>query len=111
MISFFDDPTIVENEDIVGIHDGLQTVGNDQDCFILHQLVDGFLNKHFIFRIKTCCRFIQKYDRRVGKDRSCNRDPLLLSSRKSGTAFTYHRVIAVRKRKDKVMTGSGRPRS
>ena len=52
MSSLFLYPTVLQDDDAVGIFYGLEPVGNGNDGASFNQRVDGFLYFHFIFGVK-----------------------------------------------------------
>ena len=62
-------------------------VGDDQRRPVLHYALDGLLDKLLGLGVDRARRFVQDQDRRVERQRPCERDKLLLPDRKPGTAF------------------------
>ena len=56
-----------------------------------------------IFRVNARCGFIKNDDIGVFKYRASDRNALLFTARKRGSALTDHRVIAIRQRHDEIV--------
>ena len=59
MSSLFLYPTVLQDDDAVGIFYGLEPVGNGNDGASFNQRVDGFLHLHFIFWVERGGSFVQ----------------------------------------------------
>lgn len=68
----FDDATLVEHEDKIGIADGGKTMCNDDARATLHQANHGLLDVHFCSRIDIGRGFIEDEDGGIGQGGSCN---------------------------------------
>ena len=58
MAALFDNLSMFEDEDKVGVST-VETVGDDEACTSLHQLVETFLDKDFAAGVDIAGRFIQ----------------------------------------------------
>lgn len=52
MVAFFDDLSVVEDDDFVGAADGGEAVGDDEDGALAGDVVDGFLDIEFGFGVE-----------------------------------------------------------
>ena len=68
MRAFFLYPSAFQDDDPVGIPDGLEPVGNGNNGPPFDQGVDGLLHLQFIFGIERGGRFVQQDDRCVLED-------------------------------------------
>ena len=59
MAALFDNLSMFEDEDKVGVSHCRETVGDDEACTSLHQLVETFLDKDFAAGVDIAGRFIQ----------------------------------------------------
>lgn len=57
--AFFDQSSLVQNEDAVHMPDGEQAMRDDDACPTLHQALEGFLNQRLSFRVHTRRRFVE----------------------------------------------------
>ena len=107
MAAPFDDPTGVQHDDFVGIHDGRQPMGDNQrrpaDC----NHVEFSLDRFFRLGIQRRCRFIEDQDRRILQERTSNSDSLLLATRQFKASLTDPGFVSIRQPRDKFMQMSG----
>ena len=69
MIARLQYPPVLHDKDGICIFDCLQTVGYDEACSPLHEVVEALLDMHLRHRIDTRCRLIQNQD--VGVLENC----------------------------------------
>ena len=65
-----DNLSIVQYEDLIGLDDGVQSMGNDDDGLVSDQFGDRLLHVGFVLRIERCCRFIKQYDGSILQNRT-----------------------------------------
>src|SRR6266481_9986551 len=79
--SALDDLPLVEYENQVGVHDGRETVSDDEHRSSGEQTIDGLLNETLRFSIERGRRFIEDEQRRIDEKRASNRQSLTLTAR------------------------------
>ena len=94
---------VVNDQNLIGILDGIQTVGDYEKCLALYQFRDGLLNIAFVISIYACGSFIQNDDRGIFQDAACNRDALLFTAGECSTAFTNYGLESIRQRHDEII--------
>lgn len=72
---------IRNNNNLLCISDRFQPMSNNNNRFILCQLLNGLLEFCLVFRVYTACCFIQNYDRGILQDSPRNRNTLLFAAR------------------------------
>lgn len=82
MASTLNDALAVDDDDLVGIPDGGETVGDGDGGAVSGELLQAFLDVAFTFIVQGAGGLIQDQDRRIFKEYPGNGDPLLLSARK-----------------------------
>ena len=76
---FYDFP-MVQHQDLAGILDGGEPVGDDEGCPPYHEPVQGFLDDPFAFRIQGRSGFVQNQDPGIFQDGPGNGDALALAA-------------------------------
>ena len=97
MGSLLGDAPLLDHNNIVGMADGRQAVGNDDGCFALCQAAEILLNGAFRFRIDRAGRFIQDQHRGVFQYGAGDAQPLALPPRKFDAPFPHNAFISIRK--------------
>jgi hypothetical protein len=96
MPSALDDLAALDHQDRIGMHDGVQAVGDDDGGAALAQMLDRLLHLLFGFRIQRCGCFIEQDDRRVLDQRAGDRDALPLAAGKLRAMLADRGVVAER---------------
>lgn len=65
MRAFFNNLSIVNDNDFVGVLNGRQAMGDNKNGTILHQVVNGFLNHGFRLVVQCGSRLVQNDNRRI----------------------------------------------
>ena len=65
MAAAFGDAAAFEDEDLVGVADGGEAVGDDEARAVFHQMVEGFLDETLGGGVNTGGGFVEDEDRRV----------------------------------------------
>ena len=73
MGSFFDNLTVVDDQDLIGIADCAQAVGDDKTGAPLHQPQERLLDACFGACVNAARCFVENQDARVGEDGASNR--------------------------------------
>jgi hypothetical protein len=75
-----DDAAVVHDQDLVGVHDGGETVRDDQRGVAAGDAVQLGLDRFLRFRVERRGRLVEDQDARVLQDRARDRDALLLAA-------------------------------
>ena len=95
MRAALDDPAVVEYHDNVGVHDGREAVGDDEDGSVLHQHIHAALNDRLGSRVDRAGCLVEDHNGGIGDGGTRDGDKLSLTLRKVGTVSRDHGVIAV----------------
>lgn len=79
VVASFDNTSVLQNHDCVGISDGGQTVCNDKYGTSVHQCIHTALNDCFGTGINAGSSFVQNEYRRIGNSGSCDGKQLALT--------------------------------
>jgi hypothetical protein len=90
----FDDATVFDDEDLVGLADGGEAVGDDEGGASLHEEVEAGLDEGFGFGVEGAGGFVEDEDARVGEDGARDRDALALAAGELDAAFADDGVVA-----------------
>src|ERR1700682_4866590 len=101
-----DDLAALDHQNGVGIHDGVQAMGDDDGGAVLAEMLDRLLHLLFGFGIKRRGRLIEQDDRGVLDQRAGHRDALALATGELRTMLADRRVIAEREAHDELMRAS-----
>eukprot|EP00042_Codosiga_hollandica_P025532 m.114807 g.114807 ORF g.114807 m.114807 type:complete len:403 (-) comp51902_c0_seq1:1871-3079(-) len=91
----FRDHASVQDQNAITLHDGVQAVGNSQDCTLPKLCFDGFLNESVCLHIASSSRFIK--DQNLGFAQHCpsKTDKLTLANTEILSSFVHGRVKSV----------------
>ena len=92
----FDDPALVEHDDLVGIDDGREAVGDDDRRAAARDAVERLLDRRLGAAVERAGRFVEDQDRRVLEQGAGDRDALLLAARKLEPALADQRFDSPR---------------
>ena len=95
MRAFFLYPSAFQDDDPVGIPDGLEPVGNGNNGPPFDQGVDGLLHLQLIFGVERGGRFVQQDDRCVLEDGAGYGYALLFPTGQGAAPLPHHRVVAL----------------
>ena len=107
MLSALDDLAALDHQDGVGVHDGVEAVGDDDGGAVLAEMLDRLLHGFFGFRIERRGGLVEQDDRRVADQRPRHRDALALAAGQLGAEFADRGIVAEREAHDEIM-GAGR---
>src|SRR6266853_6842921 len=93
MRSTLDNPPTLDHQDLLRAPNRRKPVRNHKRGPPAHQVAQPLLDQRFRFRIEARSSFIKNKNARVGKNRPCNRNALLLSARKLHAAFADNGVV------------------
>mgnify|MGYP001046906063 CR=1 FL=1 len=79
MSAMLRDPSVADDQNLVGVLDGVQTVGDDQQGLTLYQLRDGLLNVALVVGVHTGGRLVQNDNGSVFQNAAGDRDALFLT--------------------------------
>ena len=77
MTALFNDPAFIQHQDQVCSPNGVQPVGDHQDCFVTAQFTNCLLNIELIICVNAGRRLIKQDHRRILKNTAGNGDALL----------------------------------
>ena len=98
--SAFDDPALIEHQNLVRVADGREAVRDDERRAAAHRRVDRFLNLAFGFGVERARRLVENHDRRILEERAGDRQALSLAARQVAASFADHGLKAVRRAVD-----------
>jgi len=107
MRALFDDAAFVENDDLVGLEDSVEAVGDGDDSAALHQFARGFFEQGFGFGVEAGGGFVENQDGGIFEEGAREGDSLGLSAGETGAAFTDDGFIFLRERFDEFMQVRG----
>src|SRR5580658_6348167 len=93
----FDNPSLFDDQDLIGSADGGKAMRDDEGGSSLHQVGKTLLDKLLRLGVKTRSSFVKNEDARLRQNCAGDRNPLALSSRELHTPFADHGVVLVRK--------------
>lgn len=94
--------TFADHGDAIGITHGRQSVSNDKDGFIPHQIVDGLLHDAFRFVVQSGGGFVQNDDGGIFQKGASNGHTLFLPAGEENAAFSDFGIDAVGQAGDEV---------
>ena len=80
MVAGLNDAPLVDNQDLIGVTNGIEPVGNDQQGLAPAQLGDGLLDVALIVGVHAGSGLIQNDDGSILQNAASNGDPLPLSA-------------------------------
>ncbi len=93
--ALLDDLAVIDHQDVVGIPDGAQAVGDDEAGASGHQAQQGLLDAGLGARVHAAGGFVEDQDCRVGQDGAGDGEQLALSLTEVAGAFREQGIIAV----------------
>ena len=97
MGSAFDDLPGFNHENLIGLANRRQPMGDDKGGPALHQEIERLLNQRFTLTVERTSGFVQDQNTGVGENGSGNRDPLPLAPGEFHAAFADDGLVLVRK--------------
>ena len=97
------DPAVCHDEDLVGVLDGREAVGDGDDRLAARQLGDGLLDEVLVLRVDARGGLVENDDGRVFENGAGDGDALLFATGERAAALADDGVIAVRQRHNEVM--------
>ena len=107
MGALLDDAAILHHQNLVGVLDGGQPVGDGEDRLSLGQGGQGLLDQVLILRIHAGGGLVQNHDGRILQNRPGDGDALALAAGEGGAPLPDHRVIPIWQGHDEVMAAGG----
>ena len=95
MVALLDNFTTVHDDDVVGVFDSGQTMGNSNDGTILSNRLDGHLDAVFTCGVERSCGLIQDEDLGIADQCSSKRKTLSLTAAHKLPAGTDQCSIAI----------------
>ena len=103
MGALLDDAAVLYHQDLVGVLDGGQPVGDGEDGLSFRQGGQGLLDQVLILRVREGGGLVQNHDGRVLQNRPGDGDALALAAGEGGAPLPDHRVIPIWQGHDEVM--------
>ena len=100
-------PAVFQNDDVVGIPDGRQTMGDDQKGLALCKGGDAALELILVLGVGKGCRLVEYDYRRVFEHHSRDGDALLFAARKTPSGLSGRGIIALRQLGDELFALGG----
>ena len=100
--SVFDDSSMIENEDLICVADGAQSMRDDKSGAAVEQDFQRILQSRLGSTVDAAGGFIQNQNCRVRQHGSCETDELPLTGTHSGSAFTDSSLKSFRQRGQQV---------
>ena len=97
------DPAAIEHDDLVGIDDGRQAMGDHHGGAAAAHLFQRALDLLLGAGVERAGRLVEQQDVRVLQDGAGDRHPLLLAARQLQAALADRRLVAQRQRHDEVV--------
>src|SRR5690606_27843162 len=94
MTAIFNDAPLVHHDQPVHFGDGRQAMGDGDDRFALHQLVEVFLDRGFDFGVQRRGSFVENQDRRILEHDAGDGDALALAAGQLYAALAHMGVEA-----------------
>lgn len=107
MRTLFDYFAFVEDDDSVGLEDGVEAVGDGDGGASVHQLAGGFFEQGFGFGVERGGGFIQDEDGGVFEEGAGEGETLGLSAGETGAAFANDGFIFFRQGFNEIMQARG----
>ncbi len=95
--------SFVEDDDSVGLEDGVEAVGDGDDGSSLHELAGGFFEQGFGFGVKRGSGFIENQNGGVFEEGAGEGEALGLSAGEARAAFADDGFVFFGQRFDEVM--------
>src|SRR5690606_10603067 len=89
----FHDRTILNDNNLIGMLDRTQPVGDYNRGSVLHQVGERLLYQAFRLRVERRGRFVKDQDGRIPEHRARNAEPLALAPRQLRAPLTDHGLI------------------
>ena len=100
------DLAVIHDNDLVGVRDGRQAVGDDQQRLALHQPCQRRLDDRLVFRVGVGGSLVQDDDGRVLQHGPGNGDALPFAAGQVSAGCTAYGLIAVLQPHDKLMAAA-----
>ena len=102
-----DDSAFVEDDNLVGLEDGVEAVGDGDDGSSAHEFAGGFFKQGFGFGVERGGGFVEDQDRRVFEKGAGEGEALGLSAGEAGAAFPDDGFVFLWQRFDEVLQARG----
>ena len=103
MAAAFDDAALVENDDLVGVHQRAQPVGDDDHGALLDDVLEGGADAPFGRGVDGGRRIVEDQHRAVDHDAAGDREALALAARQRDASLTDQGAVARGELADVVM--------
>ena len=103
MTATLENPTALENEDLVGVVDGGKPVGDDKARAVFHEVVERLLDQALGGGVHARGRLVENQDRRVFQEGAGDREALLLADAEFHPALAELRVETLGETPDEIL--------
>src|SRR5436305_463697 len=102
--SAFDNPTPIQDQNLIGMHDGRQPMCDHDRSSTKHQILQRLLNQSLRRGVNARGRFIQNQNWRIFQERARNREPLFLSHAQLHSTLAHHATQSISQQIDETMS-------
>ncbi len=93
--ALLDDSALLEDDDLVGVADGAEAVGDDEAGSSAPQFGEGGLDEGFTFCVEVAGGFVEDEDPGIGEESTSDGEPLALSAAEPDASFSDDGVVAL----------------
>ena len=101
--ALFDELTLVEDEDGIGLPNRGEPMRNDENSPPLADAAEIVLNDPLGLVVERAGGFVENQNARVCHQRTCNCDPLPLTPGEGGAPFTHRSIVGLRELQNEIM--------
>lgn len=105
--ALFDDATAFDDDDLVGLEDGVEAMRNGEGCASLHEFARGFFKQGFGLGVKAGGGFVEDEDGRILEEGAGKGESLCLSAAETRSAFADDGLVLVGECLDEVVQVGG----
>src|SRR3954471_3678804 len=91
----FHDPPVIKDDDLVGMHDRAETMGNHEAGPAGPQAFQALMDEPFAFAIEIAGGLVQNQYSRVGQESASNGQPLTLATAEPDTPLANQRFVTL----------------
>src|SRR5215218_2405345 len=103
MRASFYDPSLVKHDDLIGMHDRAQAMGDDEAGAAGHQAIQALMDQPLAFAVEIAGRLVQNQDPRIRQQGASDSQSLPLSPTEPHSSFANDGVVAVLQRVDELV--------
>lgn len=107
MCALFEDPALFEDDDLVGLKDGVEAVSDGECRTPFHELACGFFEQGLGLRVEAGSGFVEDQDGGVFEEGAGEGEALGLSAGEAGSVFADDGFVFFGQRFNEVMQACG----